>query len=760
MLQINGNPFLYEEGIILAPFTNHKNDILNLLSEKKEKKEEFEYPYKVMLLGNHEAGKSTFLRYYDKKYTLNGSTHILQIFKSQKESFPKINFYDFGGQDYYHGIYQVFFSNNALNMLFWCDKTDRNKKGKDREGINILNFNRAYWLSQIQYASQRKELYQSKEEEEEDTFVIQTHADNSKQKTIEKTAPQVIEQFFISLPDTKESEKEEKRKRKERRKGYNNALRYLVFRLKSEIEKKDTQKQYPESQIKLYKKIQSLQKETGYNCREIRELFPSYKESKESLLKAKLYQLYRKGEILYYRGDKELENVVWLNPVKTVEHIHSILSKDSMKQMKGRVPKANMKEVFEKDPLLLRLLEIEKVIFHDQKKGVYIIPGYLPLAEEEEAYSWLTIGFLAPNFTLKFESFIPFGLINQLICYYGSGENELKRYWRDQLIFTLRGEYMVWIALDFEKLKIEVYINPLPKGKQTKVVEIEEEIFLDLFCFYWDKRPLQKGIESETPKFSQRERESENKTQRELEIRNRIKQELKLERQKNPIPDLYISCYDPKLKPEGQLYVKLQKLDDPEQTKSTITAYPLTQEGEINREKELRVSTKRYKHFSINPDLRSIKRIFISYSKSDIDDLNELNKFLTDMIREEKIEVYYDKTTTPGDLIHEVIKEKIIEADYVIALVSQNYISTDYIRDVELPLIKEHNKPLIPIIIKPCTWTMNDISKHYAVLKGAEISFPDWNKGSNPDNYNACRSENWRKAVEELNEKIFTNKYN
>lgn len=319
---------------------------------------------------------------------------------------------------------------------------------------------------------------------------------------------------------------------------------------------------------------------------------------------------------------------------------------------------------------------------------------------------------------------------------------------------------MVWIALDFEKLKIEVYINPLPKGKQTKVVEIEEEIFLDLFCFYWDKRPLQKGIESETPKFSQRERESENKTQRELEIRNRIKQELKLERQKNPIPDLYISCYDPKLKPEGQLYVKLQKLDDPEQTKSTITAYPLTQEGEIDREKEQRVSTKRYKHFSINPALKSVKRIFISYSKSDIDDLNELNKFLTDMIREEKIEVYYDKTTTPGDLIHEVIKEKIIEADYVIALVSQNYISTDYIRDVELPLIKEHNKPLIPIIIKPCTWTMNDISKHYAVLKGAEISFPDWNKGSNPDNYNACRSENWRKAVEELNEKIFTNKYN
>ncbi|KGL48220.1 leucine-rich repeat domain-containing protein [Porphyromonas cangingivalis] len=754
--RIDGNPFLIFEDIILPGNRNHKDDILNLIEEQKEEKVSFEYPYKVMLLGNHSAGKSSFLKCYDRAYKYKGSTHILQIFKSLKKGHPKVIFYDFGGQDYYHGIYQAFFTNEAINLLFWYDKTDHNKRAKDRDGINILNFNRLYWLSQIGYASQRKA--QSYQKYENDTFVIQTHADMNRQKTLgaismgKEPTSLVNEEFFVALDHDNPTSLTSEEKA-----GYLHAVRYLKSRLKSAVTLKNGEKLYPKSQIDLYNEIQELQKTTGHECVKVSELLKDYTRD---LLKAKLYQLYRKGEVLYYRWSEELEDVVWLNPAETVRYIHTILSKGGMIKEKGRISEEKMKKAFEKDPKLLNLLSLEKVVFHDEKKKTYIIPGYLPLAEEDEAYSWLTLGFMSPNFILKFESFIPFGLINQLICYYGSGENELKRYWRDQLIFTLRNEYMVWIALDFEHLMIKVHINPLPNGSKEKITQLEQEIFRDLFCFYWDRMPLQERIEKvlSSPPFDflgpeRQAIERENVTKR-------IRDDIFSERRENPITDLYLSVYDPNLKVEDQLYVHLETLDDPEKTKSKIMGYPLTADGQIDKDRGQTLSTKRYKHLSVNSELKSVRQIFISYSKADREDLMELNKFLEDLKREEKIEVYYDETTTPGDMIHEVIRQKIIEADYVIALVSQDYISTEYIRDVELPLIKEKNKCLIPIIIKPCTWTMNEISNHYATLKGTEISFPDWNKDSHPGNYEACRAQNWTRAVTEISQKLFNNKDN
>ena len=84
--------------------------------------------------------------------------------------------------------------------------------------------------------------------------------------------------------------------------------------------------------------------------------------------------------------------------------------------------------------MTLQLLLEELIVYED--KECYVIPGYLPLHSDDEAYKWLTWGFEGPNFVLKFERFIPFGLINQIIAYYGREEGALKRYWRDQVIFT------------------------------------------------------------------------------------------------------------------------------------------------------------------------------------------------------------------------------------------------------------------------------------------------------------------------------------
>lgn len=206
-LKIHNNPFVKLSGLILSPFGNHSPEIKALLEKEKQKKTSVEYhPFcKVMLLGNHSSGKSTFLKKYDPDYRFKGSTHVLSVHRTAE---PNAIFYDFGGQDYYHGIYQAFFTTQSLHLLFWHADTDRNSVGKDRNGFQTRNFNRPYWLGQIAYASNRcmsvggnpdgKDTPQTTD----DTIIIQTHADETaaKQQTLGCAAgDSVLEEIYVSL---------------------------------------------------------------------------------------------------------------------------------------------------------------------------------------------------------------------------------------------------------------------------------------------------------------------------------------------------------------------------------------------------------------------------------------------------------------------------------------------------------------------------------------------------------------------------------
>ncbi len=122
-LSISNNPFLTKYQITLNPNENHYPFIKELLTrEQSQVKQIFTYPLKVLLLGNHAAGKSSLVNYLTKEQT-EGSTHILRIKNYWRPGSPKntnipdVIFYDFGGQDFYHGIYQAFISAGALQII-------------------------------------------------------------------------------------------------------------------------------------------------------------------------------------------------------------------------------------------------------------------------------------------------------------------------------------------------------------------------------------------------------------------------------------------------------------------------------------------------------------------------------------------------------------------------------------------------------------------------------------------------------------------
>ena len=772
-LRIHDNPFVALSGLILSPYDNHLPEIKALLEKEKEKQKKTSVEYhpfcKVMLLGNHDSGKTTFLSQYDTNYTYQENTHVLSIHRSNN---PNAIFYDFGGQDYYHGIYQAFFTTQSLHLLFWHADTDRNSVGKDRNGFQTRNFNRPYWLGQIAYACNRSMSVggnpdgKDKTQTIDDTIIIQTHADETgaKQQTLGCAAGNgVLEEIYVSLEPKANSAV--------------HALNYLNERVREVVASRSKSNQITEKDRGLYEALPTIAGDNKHIPISLEALAAQLNKGRDEndlytieYLQTELNQLSLRGEVLYYRENEKLNSYVWLDPAAFVQMIHGeILQKDDINR--GTVPK----EVFERKlhnlssgstsvehvqngNMTLQLLLEELIVYED--KNCYVIPGYLPLHSDDEAYKWLTLGFEGPNFVLKFERFIPFGLINQIIAYYGREEGALKRYWRDQVIFTAGREmdrqtleqeeekeglpktnaedYQIWIKLDFTDLAISVFIKEQRKTSAKDMQRKEVAILSDILDMYWNNIPPREQIGD---KGAEQTRSTIRETNR----------------KKRPIQDLYLSCVGADKDLTESHYIHLGTLDDEDKTTAKIAAYPL-KDGAIDKERVREVSTRPYKHLSVNKNLATAKQIFISYSKEDQTELETCLQFFKPLEKNGQIEIYYDKLTKFETPIHPEIRKRIVEADCIIALISQSYLTTDYILDHELPVFREYNKTIVPILIKPCTFEDNEfLRKKYFAYKARAM-----NKGKEDKTIKAYdsitasahRDDNWVAVVREFKEKV------
>lgn len=119
-LYIDAN-ICFEDILDLDFGENHLITVKNYFAKLQEKPDKIKMPVKVMLIGNHGTGKSTFLNGLLGANNTTDSTHILRIEnfpKNTNNKLPQAIFFDFGGQDYYHGIYKAFMTNDAINVIF------------------------------------------------------------------------------------------------------------------------------------------------------------------------------------------------------------------------------------------------------------------------------------------------------------------------------------------------------------------------------------------------------------------------------------------------------------------------------------------------------------------------------------------------------------------------------------------------------------------------------------------------------------------
>jgi internalin A len=685
-INISENPSSKEIGLDFEDIMNYLQPLKNYFYKSGQETLSFTYPLKIMLLGNHGSGKSSFMDFFihpkNKLENKNDSTHVLRVVpyskpakkttKNSKQNTtpihnprPQAIFYDFGGQDYYHGVYQAFMTNQALSLLFWHKNTNHNRYSRDAEGKPITHYQIEYWLGQHRFFRAKNSTSREGAEETDPLWLIQTHADKDKEEF--GFFEEVRKKFYISL------------KAKNTSGEHQAGLVYLKTLLEEKIRNHGTS-QKTKNEMDLFDYIVSQQVLNQHQASDINDLLSIYPKNepdetqKQDILKGELIQLAQSGLILYENQDGISEKV-WLNPTALAQYVHQeVLKKEWVS--KGKITQ----QEFEKNCSheLRTLLQIQKVIFYDAYDQSYIIPNYLPLLKEDGDDFFIFREFHQPDLVLKFATFIPFGYINRLICYFGRNPDR-KTYRRNHLVFTLQNKIQIMIHLDFENLRIEVGFRPLPhksipagfvRGFLYELIALYQGDGLEIL--FNNQKHLEMAAEHPKQKNKSRRINKKNTVDFSLTVKNYAEYQNDILRV--PIPDdLYISL-------NNKDFVNLKELEDETSTQHQIKIYQWN--ADICTQ-PYTTTAAGFKTISFNKNLHQMKKIFISYSRQDVTYKDELRKHLHLVKLFGVVNHWACEDINIGNW-HEQIQKELAEADLVIMMMSINFFNSWYILEHEI----------------------------------------------------------------------------
>lgn len=153
-----------------------------------------------------------------------------------------------------------------------------------------------------------------------------------------------------------------------------------------------------------------------------------------------------------------------------------------------------------------------------------------------------------------------------------------------------------------------------------------------------------------------------------------------------------------------------------------------------------------YQPFTPNK-IEKMKKVFISYSKDDLDLVMSFINSLQSLVIEGTIDQpWFCTYLQPGDEVHNKIRDKMAEADIVCFMCSNNFFKTNYIIEHELkPTIKRHTEGskqiIVPIIIDRCKWIIDKDEVNLGKFSGFPYrgkpvsSFFNWNDAWYVTNY-------------------------
>ena len=108
-------------------------------------------------------------------------------------------------------------------------------------------------------------------------------------------------------------------------------------------------------------------------------------------------------------------------------------------------------------------------------------------------------------------------------------------------------------------------------------------------------------------------------------------------------------------------------------------------------------------------------KVFLSYSKADQDHLEALSKHLKGLERQGYILTWSQREVELGADERRAKDQRLAHADLILLLVSPDFVGSDDCWDVEMARALERHRQgtarLVPVIVRPCDWTLLPFSK-------------------------------------------------
>lgn len=659
---------------------------------------------KLILVGNSEAGKTTLAKYLDKDLNYKDKHPFTLWMNVMKIDFNnvKLNVFDFGGHEYFHDTHHIFFTKNTLYFLLWEKATENyslrelNQIDSNRDLIKLQTFDYPlfYWLDSIEH------------------FVKDKTAENFSDELKNILKENVLKEYKACTLVI------------QNKVSNNNDLVFLnnksIIEEYSFIHNLINVDLHKEKNLNvlndcLKEMIEKLGKMTGgeypiyyQKIKENIQEFKSYKEKKILTFNEfkRLCQSFKRN---LTTDDEFLDIAYFLTDIGLI-----LISKDKktfyldLSHLSNQVIK--IYEGLEKTGGVLNENKIKE-------KSIDEVENVLKLITDFNMSFELTDG-ADKNFI--FPLFLPDNpskIVDLLL------QNKIKPYKRIQYKGFMHKGIILHVFSE--------YSNKI----------INEEI--DKNTYYWKNGLIVKENESLVLiKFFI----GDNSTDAYIDLYNLDKNEVFVESIKDKIIDINKNNnYDVEecVSSDGLNFVPIKLIHDNEEINPTI----------LYKEKYYQLF--KFKKYFKNQNL--MKKIFISYSKYDDDYKKEFVKHLVTLKDENLIDPFNCDEIDLGEDSHEVIQKKLAECDYMIALVSVDFLNTKYIRDFEVDKAEELGKKIIPIIIKPCDWETSKLGKHHASLRGTNISLDKklYLDGDIKEVTKIERAAFWTAIIKEFREKLF-----
>ena len=776
-VKINDNPFIGKDGISNDDYSdgyiaNHSVQLITDYKYLNSEKIKVKIPSKIVLYGNSNVGKS-FLSYYLKTNTIpvrKESTEILKI-DHWKEGDIDAYIYDFGGQDFYHATYQMFFTIDTIYSILWDDGTNHNKRNdaKTEERPDAYyNYNVAYWLANVNYHF--KHIKDNKLDKKQDKVeynsehihinLIKNKIDlpniiSSHSHVMEALRDYPVDQSYELMLDlTDES-------------NYIRKRTFFREELMSQISKYQNSITMNSHRAKAIDVILNIRKKKGHKSIFIEDLWKQtfedqHKDEDLTDLKSVLRTLHNRGLILWY-GKNQLEEKVWLRPDKVIEHIHSVLMSMGIGKFKGSIPKAEFEKKFAD---LKELMLIQNISFFDAFSANYVIPQFLSEQSNNDILFELAQDGLEILFAVQFNDFMPHGLFNRLACFFG-GLPDQKYYVKNKMIFTLNS-VKVWLEIDPLHMRV---IFKAGNTKSKEAAELQMYLFRSLVAAYWGYNPMvfklyrfyfpkghniPRNIENNKVVEAVILDGSGNKLQHEdwastQEEKNLIVQ-FKLNVNSKNIMEVYnnIELNFPsgmKVSLDNIYFADYKELVTVFENHKDHNNYVLLH-NQIYKDNSRKMYAAPFNPF-MNKPLPVPKKLFISYSSKNSDFMKRFTLHLESLRTEGLISYWTDRMIDTGAAWDEKIQMELDQADRVIYLLCPYFLITPYIMEKELSkgFKKEEVKPgsIQFIHLQHCNWKI-----HSKLTECQHLLDPTIAGKKLVVVENAMNDEVWVKIIEDL----------